>query len=965
MTTSLFRSVHTAAFRSAIFAFASVACSTPLFAAISASDDLESSRASYVAGDSSEDASALATYETTPAISAPYPFSGFGSSYLAIDTGDTRIQRSLSTSATVYFDMAVQFTYSAEAPAPQSDDKFLVFADTNGYLCVISGTSSEDTTAVTNVTTSTVTEGVWCRLTVNAVVDGSTRKFKVLLNGVTAQTSGGVSEFYSLNASTSMSCVGFVGTGSLDDFVARTTDPNISSGDVKATIGGEGYASLDAAISDLANFAAATNITLQANSTLTLAANSSAAITVPSGFTLDLTEGDYTFSGTFSGAGTVKLNAKPKAYSAATNTSLFSADWTGICQLNWNPGGTRFVFNEFGNTNSFVEITAEFNAFPSTQWSSGTAPTIDPGIILSARWYVKDGWAGANTPTTIRLLTGTCGLLCDGSQSGNDTSHLYYNINTISNFTGFLTTGGNNSSSSQNATGRGSFKIGNIVTSTEPSYGDKLVSIDVYNASVFKYRDLDQTTVNGSSAYTLFVDDETSGSRGIYIAAAKTEIAGEEKYWTSSSSAISTANDAVAGAYESPSLTIYDSTEPASPWTPTAGGAYVYSGCKAYIGETGYFSVSNALAAAGAAETTIRLVAADAESIELPSNITLAVADDIVFSGVLYGAGKIKYTKAPASFVKASLLGDSWTGTYVAAYDITADNSFNVNAYGTANSKFEVAAGNTLTGYFNLNNSSVIPELVVSGTITLNNGYSTGGVTIPKLSGTGIVSINIYYIYNITSLDGWTGKIVLTSWNTKNIEQYGCAGSTIELAGDESGYLGRNSDKYGNISASVHFTGTATFNNGWPLALSGIDWTDDRVLKINEAKVDGHLALIYPTDSTTWINYRQYVMFSSLDASGIGSIEVGNNFGLRIDAVDFDAAPSGTGRQIALELTGTDSGNYLHKGVLYGPSGVAGEAIPVTVGGVATGQTLVYVADAEAPGLYLAPSARGFRAEIR
>ena len=105
---------------------------------------------------------------------------------------------------------------------------------------------------------------------------------------------------------------------------------------------------------------------------------------------------------------------------------------------------------------------------------------------------------------------------------------------------------------------------------------------------------------------------------------------------------------------------------------------------------------------------------------------------------------------------------------------------------------------------------------------------------------------------------------------------------------------------------------------------------------------------------------RCYYYARVLDATGIGSIEVGNQFGLRIDAVDFADAPTGTGCLVPLALTAVPfvSGEteYVDIGRLYGPNGKDGEQIPVTVNGVATGQSLVYDAAKGGLVLYVPPA---------
>ena len=72
--------------------------------------------------------------------------------------------------------------------------------------------------------------------------------FTVRLNGTVLATAEGTDSFPSLTADTTITKVGFSGSGALDDFVARTTDPFIA--DPSFLIGGEGYATLEDAAAD-------------------------------------------------------------------------------------------------------------------------------------------------------------------------------------------------------------------------------------------------------------------------------------------------------------------------------------------------------------------------------------------------------------------------------------------------------------------------------------------------------------------------------------------------------------------------------------------------------------------------------------------------------------------------------------------------------------------------------------------
>ena len=193
---------------------AAVAVST-VFARVTTQQGFESDYASDFVADGEGDESAVAEYGTTPAAAA-YPFSDFGSKYLDIDTGDTTLWCTNSGDAT-YFDMYMQFNPCSSAPELENDTKLAVYLDASSNLYVMAGGGS---TAVTNLN-----PGTWARLT---VAGGDS--FKVYLDG------GLLGEFSSRTGDASVKTVGFKGSGALDNYVARTTDP-LYVGEYAASIG--------------------------------------------------------------------------------------------------------------------------------------------------------------------------------------------------------------------------------------------------------------------------------------------------------------------------------------------------------------------------------------------------------------------------------------------------------------------------------------------------------------------------------------------------------------------------------------------------------------------------------------------------------------------------------------------------------------------------------------------------------
>ena len=187
----------------------------------------ETSFDDFLADVQGEDSSAITAYEVQPVgITAPYPCSDFGSSYLKLDTGDATLWRTnASEAANIYFDMAIQFTPTAAEDEPDpTGNKIVVFMDADTNIVVISGTSAQDKTPVTYRENVGIAAKSWARLTISAVQVNGALCFDVHVNGTPLNHV----QFYSLDNDTTVKEVGFSGSGALDDFIARTTDPYLS-----------------------------------------------------------------------------------------------------------------------------------------------------------------------------------------------------------------------------------------------------------------------------------------------------------------------------------------------------------------------------------------------------------------------------------------------------------------------------------------------------------------------------------------------------------------------------------------------------------------------------------------------------------------------------------------------------------------------------------------------------------------
>ena len=204
-----------------------------------------------------EDDSSLVAYDNDgPAFAAPYDFSGFGAKYLSIDTGDATLWRTNTVDeGNVYFDMAMKFMPTAAGDEPDAaDNKIVVYQNAESNIVVVAGASAADRTATTYTTTTKLDAGTWARLTISAEQKtGETGLFFKVYLGGTLLTDGTVSEFPSLTADTTVNEVGFSGSGALDNFIARTTDPFNHPASYVASVGGsdgEYYATFADALAD-------------------------------------------------------------------------------------------------------------------------------------------------------------------------------------------------------------------------------------------------------------------------------------------------------------------------------------------------------------------------------------------------------------------------------------------------------------------------------------------------------------------------------------------------------------------------------------------------------------------------------------------------------------------------------------------------------------------------------------------
>jgi len=289
---------------------AAVAVSTA-FARVTDKQSFESSFSDFEPSDVDEDSSALAAYNNDKPtyVTPPYNFAKdeYGQRYLSLDTGDATLWRTNADEA-AYFDMVIQLNPCSTAPEIDDETKIAVYVGSdeqgNPQLFVLS--CNEQGNVVTNMAGLSYDTSNWIRLTIAS----NNGMFYLYANGV-AEPCGG--PYYPLpGKDATIKSVGFKGTGKLDDFVARTTNPFFNNENAVVSIGGltgERYASLEDAIAD------------NPTQTPQLEANTSLATPLAYGESIRVKLNNYTLSGITTGS------LVPVASTSSAGVTTYTANY--------------------------------------------------------------------------------------------------------------------------------------------------------------------------------------------------------------------------------------------------------------------------------------------------------------------------------------------------------------------------------------------------------------------------------------------------------------------------------------------------------------------------------------------------------------------------------------------------------------------------------------------------------------
>lgn len=248
--------------------------------------------------------------------------------------------------------------------------------------------------------------------------------------------------------------------------------------------------------------------------TITLVSDSAGAIEIPSNITID-TNGK-TLSGTITGSGIIKINE------LAENTPRFNFgdDWIGTVEIAALAQGTkRTKLMSWGTANSKIV----FNGLTGdTIWVGANDNTIAPTIRIDGPVVIDSGSSTASY--TLNTVTGSGNLTLaswGGCRNGNPYG-VTYTIDTLSDYTGTLAL---ENRSTYESGGAFKFAIGNIVKTSAPAYGEKILSLTRTCTSTNQQLDYDvsSTKLNGETAPLVLKDD------GVYLASVKI---GETPYAT-------------------------------------------------------------------------------------------------------------------------------------------------------------------------------------------------------------------------------------------------------------------------------------------------------------------------------------------------------------------------------------------------------------------------------------------------
>lgn len=702
-------------------------------------------------------------------------FDTAGDYFLELDTGDATLWATNSGDAT-FFDMNMQFNPCATAPEVESGMKIAVYLNTASNLVVISGPG-----VTTNVTATTLEPGTWGRLTISATND----LFTVSLNGTV------VGSYASLTGSATVQSVGFKGSGALDNYVARTTDPFLQN--PVATVDGEGYATFAEAVEALADAPEgqkyvtllddiADPFTVTAVGSLAVKRNShNLTVVGADGLVVgepveDPSTGITTYSavegvaawspdGTVwnwrssfeaayneaSGGGSADLKVKingdfaPSGISASkmfyTITFLYDAEDNNPATIVLTNGNYKVTAAETYSfpANATLVLPADFTVRNASSFGASGVLNIPEGVKVTLDSYTRmNDLAGVTGAGTIDVAS-------------DPALFIYYSENNLPKFL------------------RAEGWKGVLEISGSYGYSREWNFADFGNpGSTIRFKGLTASYLDSSKAHAIgaveLVGDgftfngAPTANKDIVVSSAVRGSGALNVATTSKQTTFQFTGDV---SDFTGNVTVSGTGRVAfgSDKAGTAPVIYVHQG--ASVTNTGTWTAENVIVSG-----------------ELVANGTMSAT-------TLWGNSGTGVYRANNS-AAAIAVAPSWNGTYVIGWAGAKGTAINFNSYGNSGSKIVVPEGSTLQGYIDVTANNTLTnnaEVVVNGVLNLSNGYDYSTVVWKKLSGSGTVKYAFAPTHwikeKILELDRFTGSIEVSKTTKLEIESVNLSADAV------------------------------------------------------------------------------------------------------------------------------------------------------------------------------------------
>ena len=481
---------------------------------------------------------------------------------------------------------------------------------------------------------------------------------------------------------------------------------------------------------------------------------------------VEFSEGDYTFTGSFTGSGTLVLPALWKS-GAATR---IASGWTGTVVLpNVNGTVDGFRFDYYGKVGSTIKIENGFSGWLNT---AQDARQVKANLIVNSAFTIS----GTNSGTWYNLAkmsgTGNSSLIQSNAPSG-------FHILVMEDYSGTLS----------NTIGSGTptaLTVSRLNLAAAPVAGQKLINT---------------TTPNAVNLETVYVGDVqqsvtlAKGSDGIYAALVSvTKGSNPTTYYATVSDAMTAAGSDAA------TITLLGNTD--SNISLVVGQSLVTGGFDVGTVSTGatYYHVVN--------NAGVYTVVLDTHTITIPS-----VANTTVSVSYTSGGEAQEATAAGDITVDA---GTSLTATWTAAsgYKITAGASQTINpvvAAQTLASPTVEAKGATVSGVtFNYGDdfATATVRATVSGDATTYTLTVDGTDYEGEVSGS-TVTFSDVATGHASAYDNVSYTITATDAGSSTIDVSGGSGSTTVADVINANWINENATTHGLAAAGGSWTNSA------------------------------------------------------------------------------------------------------------------------------------------------------------